>query len=75
LRAFAEPGAVAAWQRIKSKHTPLTSDYPGNMSMWERESLAAEANLAAERKSNKKASTKKAQFHSKVPRSIIPLPP
>jgi hypothetical protein len=28
-------------------------DYPSNMSLWEKESLAAEAGLAAERKAKK----------------------
>jgi len=40
-------------------------DYPSNISMWERESLAAEAKLAAERKSKKKLSTKKFIFITK----------
>ncbi|HWO40079.1 MAG TPA: hypothetical protein VNO32_65790 [Candidatus Acidoferrum sp.] len=44
-------------------------DYPSNMSMWERESLAAEAKLAAERKSKKKPSTKTLIF---MPKSSAP---
>jgi hypothetical protein len=47
-----------AKNRIKA-YSPNVLDYPTNMSMWERESLAAEAKLAAERKSKKKPSTKK----------------
>jgi hypothetical protein len=47
-----------AKNRIKA-YSPNVLDYPTNMSMWERESLAAEAKLASERKSKKKPSTKK----------------
>jgi len=35
-----------------------TLDYPENMSDYERESLAAEAKLAAEKKTNKKPKTR-----------------
>jgi hypothetical protein len=51
-------GGGMAKNKIKA-HSPNVSDYPSNMSMWERESLAAEAKLASERKSKKKLSTKK----------------
>jgi hypothetical protein len=47
-----------AKNKIKA-HSPNVSDYPSNMSMWERESLAAEAKLESERKSKKKLATKK----------------
>jgi hypothetical protein len=49
--------------------SPNVLDYPSNMSMWERESLAAEAKLAAERKSKKKPFTKNLIFmaNSSVP--------
>lgn len=47
-----------AKNKIKA-YSPNVLDYPGNMSMFEKESLAAEAKLAAEVRSNKKASTKK----------------
>jgi hypothetical protein len=47
-------------------------DYPTNMSMWEKESLAAEAKLAAEIKSNKKSATQKTHFRGKVQRPRIP---
>jgi hypothetical protein len=46
-------------------HSPDVLDYPSNISMWERESLAAEAKLAAEKKSKKKLSTKKFIFITK----------
>jgi hypothetical protein len=57
-----------ARNKIKA-HSPNVLDYPSNMSMWERESLAAEAKLAAERKSKKKPSTRKLIFmtESSVP--------
>jgi hypothetical protein len=38
--------------KIKA-YSPNVLDYPSNMSMWEKESLAAEAYLAAERKARK----------------------
>jgi hypothetical protein len=47
-----------AKNKIKA-YSPNVLDYPGNMSMWEKESLAAEAYLAAERK-GRKPSKKKA---------------
>ena len=50
-----------AKNKIKA-HFPNVLDYPSNMSLWEKESLAAEAKLAAERKSKKKPSTKKLSF-------------
>jgi hypothetical protein len=40
-------------------HSPNVLYYPSNMSLWERESLAAEAKLATERKSKKKLSARK----------------
>jgi hypothetical protein len=43
--------------KIKA-HSLNVLDYPSNMSMWENESLAAEAKLASERKSKKKLFTK-----------------
>jgi len=57
-----------AKNKIKA-HSPNVLDYPSNMSMWERESLAAEAKLAAERKSKKKPSTKNLNF---TPKSSAP---
>jgi hypothetical protein len=57
-----------AKNKIKA-HSPNLLDYPSNMSTWERESLAAEAKLAAERKSKKKPSTKKLIF---MARSSVP---
>jgi hypothetical protein len=50
-------------------YSPNVLDYPSNMSLWERESLAAEAKLAAERKSKKKPSAKKLIF---MPKSSAP---
>jgi hypothetical protein len=47
-----------AKNKIKA-YSPNVLDYPSNLSMWERESLAAEAKLASERKSKKKPFTKK----------------
>jgi hypothetical protein len=44
--------------KIKA-HSPNVLDYPSNMSLWERESLAAEARLATDRKSKKKLSARK----------------
>jgi hypothetical protein len=41
-------------------HSPNVLDYPGNMSMWEKESLAAEAFLAAERKASQPTKKKAA---------------
>jgi hypothetical protein len=38
--------------KIKAFSTNVR-DYPSNMSLWERESLAAEAVLASERRANK----------------------
>jgi hypothetical protein len=46
-----------AKNKIKA-HSPNVLDYPSNMSMWEKESLVAEAKLASERKAKKKLSTK-----------------
>jgi len=46
-----------AKNKIKA-YSPNVLDYPGNMSMWEKESLAAEAYLAAERKGRKPSKTK-----------------
>jgi hypothetical protein len=46
-------------------YSPNVLDYPSNMSLWEKESLAAEAKLASERKSKKKPSTKKLIFTAK----------
>jgi hypothetical protein len=47
-----------AQKKIKAFSTNVR-DYPINMSMWEKESLAAEAILATERKAKKKLSKKK----------------
>ena len=47
--------------KIKA-HSPNVLDYPSNMSLWERESLAAEAKLATERKSKRKLSATKIIF-------------
>jgi len=47
-----------AKNKVKS-YSPNVLDYPSNMSSWERESLAAEAKLAAEKKSKKQPSRKK----------------
>jgi hypothetical protein len=47
-----------AKNKIKA-YSPNVLDYPSNMSMWERESLAAEAKLAAETKSKTTPSTKR----------------
>jgi len=44
------------------------------MSMWEKESLAAEAKPGSERKSKKKPFAKKAQFHDNVQRFKKPSP-
>ena len=44
-----------AKSKIKA-YSPNVLDYPSNMSIWEKESLAAEAQLASERKSKKKPS-------------------
>jgi hypothetical protein len=41
-----------AKNKIKAYSTNIL-DYPSNMSMWEKESLAAEAKLASERKTKK----------------------
>jgi hypothetical protein len=49
-----------AKSKIKAYSTNVL-DYPSVMSLWERESLAAEAKLAAESKSTKKPH-KKAHF-------------
>jgi len=46
-------------------HSPNVLDYPSSMSLWEKESLAAEAKLVAERKSKKKPSTKKLIFKAR----------
>jgi hypothetical protein len=43
--------------KIKAFSTNV-NDYPSGMSLWEKESLAAEAVLAAERKAKKKSSKK-----------------
>ncbi|HEY4777887.1 MAG TPA: hypothetical protein VN902_03850 [Candidatus Acidoferrales bacterium] len=51
------PSGGIAKNKIKA-HSPNVLDYPSNMSSWDRESLAAEAKLATERKSKKKLSTK-----------------
>jgi hypothetical protein len=45
--------------------SPNVLDYPSNMSLWEKESLAAEAKLVAERKSKKKPSKKHRIFMAK----------
>jgi hypothetical protein len=50
-------GGGMAKNKIKA-HSPNVLDYPSNMSMWEKESLVAEAKLASERKAKKKLSTK-----------------
>ena len=66
MTVFAEPrrcGGMAK-NRIKA-YSPNVLDYPSNMSMWERESLAAEATLALERKLKKRPSTKKVIFTAK----------
>jgi hypothetical protein len=50
---------------VKNKinaHSPNVLDYPSNMSLWERESLAAESKLATERKSKRKLSATKIIF-------------
>jgi hypothetical protein len=47
-----------AKNKIKA-HSPNVLDYPSNMSLWDRESLAAEARLATERKSKKKLPARK----------------
>jgi hypothetical protein len=66
MAAFVERQAVGGMAKNKIKaYSPNVLDYPTNMSMWERESLAAEAKLAAERKSKKKLSTKKLIFMAK----------
>jgi len=46
-----------AKNKIKA-YSPNVLDSPSNISMWERESLAAEAKLATESQSKKKLSTK-----------------
>ncbi|HWO34906.1 MAG TPA: hypothetical protein VNO32_39445 [Candidatus Acidoferrum sp.] len=53
-----------AKNKIKA-YSPNVLDYPSNMSMWEKESLAAEAQLAIERKSKKKPSAKNLIFMAK----------
>jgi hypothetical protein len=45
-------------KKIKAFSTNV-KDYPTSMSLWEKESLAAEAVLAAERKAKKKRAIKK----------------
>jgi hypothetical protein len=50
-----------AKNKIKA-HSPNVLDYPSNMSLWERESLAAEAKLATERKSKRNLSATKTIF-------------
>jgi hypothetical protein len=51
-------------------YSPNVLDYPSDMSMWEKESLAAEAKLALERKS--KIVTPKAKTHfEQVPLKIV----
>lgn len=47
-----------AKNKVKA-YSPNVLDYPSNMSSWERESLAAEAKLAAEKKSKRRPSRKK----------------
>jgi hypothetical protein len=47
-----------AKNKVKA-YSPNVLDYPSNMSSWERESLAAEAKLAAEKKSKKQPPRKK----------------
>jgi len=54
--------------KIKAFSTDVR-DYPSNMSLWEKESLAAEAVLAAERKA-KKAFFKKQFAPKKNQRSV-----
>ena len=61
-------GDSMAKNKIKA-YSPNVLDYPSNMSLWERESLAAEAKLAAEKKSKKKPSTKNLIF---IARSTVP---
>ena len=53
-----------AKNKIKA-HSPNVLDYISNMYMWEKESLAAEAKLAVEVRSNKKPSTKRLIFTAK----------
>jgi hypothetical protein len=51
-----------AKKRAEQRHSPNILDYPSGMSEYERESLAAEATLAAERKIRKRPkSTTKAK--------------
>ena len=50
-----------AKNKIKA-YSPNVLDYPRNMSLWERESLAAEAKLGSERKSKKKPAARKPNF-------------
>jgi hypothetical protein len=58
-----------AKHKIKA-YSPNVLDYPSSMSMWEKESLAAEAQLAFERKS--RTVTPKAKTHfEQVPLKIV----
>jgi hypothetical protein len=47
-----------AKRKVKAFSTNF-KNYPANMSLWEKESLAAEAVIAAERKAKKKPAKKK----------------
>ena len=62
-----------AKNKIKAYSTNVL-DYSSTMSMWEKESLAAEAKLGSERKSKKKPFAKKAHFHDNVQRFKKPSP-
>jgi hypothetical protein len=62
VAVLVDDGAAAAVAKKKIKaYSPNVLDYPGNMSMWEKESLAAEAYLAAERKARKPSKKKAAR--------------
>ena len=62
LAVFVDDGAAGGVAKNKIKaYSPNVLDYPGNMSMWEKESLAAEACLAAERKARKPSKKKVAR--------------
>jgi hypothetical protein len=63
MAVLVKHGAVGGMAKNKIKaYSPNVLDYSSNMSMWERESLAAEAKLATERKSKEKAPCKNTHF-------------
>ena len=59
MAVLVDDGAAAGVAKNKIKaYSPNVLDYPSNMSMWEKESLAAEAYLASERKARKPSKKK-----------------